>query len=537
MEQEIINQKIEERKGDRTYSNIIVSLWRYGFENDDQTAVDVDDLQGVVAYVGKKLRDDVISEPNVSIHVQGKCEDLSDKYIYGKSETYQTDDRNGVCADGDPMSVRYKRIDTGKVFKMKTGKFFRRLIDEMHPELPEPVRVYFCEQLSAMYRAGHAEDGRYKLTLDRDFEKIYTGYYFGSCMADKGQWKFYRDSSPDALAAGLWDGDRLVARCIVWNATDADTGEKIRLAERQYGDNSETRRQLVYLLAEQHKIDGHKQFEAGCYDGRNYVMLDGKSLRDRHLYVTCTAREGDVQSFQDSFRYLSFGEERAYNWEDADYDVDIATTDRCIGGRCDDPEDGEIDGSQRYVERDNEWYNRDSTVYMDYRGEWAHEDDCYYSEQEDDNILCDDAVQLYDEEYCQRDNARLIEAGEHEGEYAYYEDDDLKRDYQGRYVLADDCEEIFAGRYAGSFVPKNEADELEPRFYGEDHFMPSDSDETTLTESYELILTDDSVELGGCVYHKSEVVKAMNRQLREFQWCLRDDCVEIRGTYYLMDVA
>lgn len=536
MEQEELIRKIEERKGDRTYSNIITALWAYGFENGDDEAVAVDDLQGVVNYVGKRFRDDAVGEPNVSIRVQGKAEDLSDKYVFAKSEVYHTDDSNGVCVDGDPLSIRYVKNDANRIFKMKCGKFFRRLIDEVHPEFPEPVRVYFAEQLSAMYRAGHASDGRYRLTLDDDFETIYSVDGFGSCMTHKGQWDYYADSTPDALAAGLWDGDKLIARCIVWNKVydDDDESKVYRLAERQYGINSEARRQLVYLLAEQGKIDGHKQFEAGCYDSRSYVLLDGTRLNDRHLYVRCTAEPGDTLSFQDGFRFLNFSEERAMNWE-GDYDCDLATTNSRVPGNSNDVEDGDTDGDMRYVARDGEWFHDDHTRYLDYRQEWCHEDDCVYSEWTDQYYLNDDATCLYNDEYCHDDSARRIEAGEHEGDYAYYEDDDLVRDYDDRYVLIQDCYELTHGVHEGAYAPCDECEELDERFYGMCAYALRD--ETLETFNCETILENDAVEIDGCYYHKDDCVRAFDRRARKFVDAIPDDCVEIRGTYYLMCVA
>lgn len=540
MTEQEINQKIEERKGDRMYSNIITSLWRYGFENGDDAAVEVDDLQGVVNYVGKRFRDDYVGEPNIKIFVQGKKDDyFSMKFIYAKSETYKTDDRDGVCADGDPLSIRYARIESGRIFKMKCGKFVRRLVDEMYPELPEPVRVYFTEQLSAMYRAGHAADGRYTLTLDKDFARIYDGgHHFGSCMAGKGQWKFYRDSMPDAQAAGLWDGDRLIARCIVWNAKDADTGEVYRLAERQYGDNAEARRQLIYLLAEKQKIDGHKQFEAGCYDNRSYVLLNGESLRNKHLYVDCTAEPGDTLSFQDGFRYLNFDEERAYNYEEALYDADLATTHPVVPGG--DSDEDEHDG-QTWVEADQEWYDDDDVHWLEYRNEYRHCEDCDWSECEDRYLYDGDATPLYDNDYCHNDNAVEIEAGTNQGEYAHCDDSDLSFDYADRRVLISDCYELTHGEHKGALAPTEECVGLDHEIYGygsgEFKTPYALECETVETESGYRILDEDAVEVNGRTYHKDECVRAMDRRERAFVDALPDDCVEICGTYYLMCVA
>ena len=528
MEQEIINQKIEERKnGNNVYSNIVTALWRWGFENGNDDAVACESLTDVVNFVGKRFRDDACQEPNVTIHVQGKCEDLSDKYIYAHSEVYKTDERNGVCADGDPLSIRYVKLDNGRVLKMRCGKFFRRLVDERCPEFPEPVRVYFVEQLAAMYRAGHAADGRFRLTLDRDFEKIYEVEGFGSCMTGKGNWTFYEESSPDAQAAALWDGDELVARCIVWNATDDDSGKTYRLAERQYGKNDEVKRQLVYLLAEQNKIDGHKEFNSSCSDNRRFVLLNGEKLEDRHLSVRCDADEGDRCSYQDSFRYLNVMEGRAYNY-DCGYDYDLATTESYIERDEDDePDDGEYDGGQRYVAYDGEWYDDDNCVYISYRGEWRHQDDCVYSECEDRDILESDAISLYDNDYCLDDNAVQLRAGESQGKWAYKNDEELVCTTDGRSALRGECIA------------------LDEDIYGDERFVPADEGGFVETDAYctygSYILEKDAVYLDEVccdddARHRDDkdIVRAFIFDPDGMRCGYVDKCnaVEIQGTWY-----
>lgn len=543
MEHEELVKRIEERKGERTYSNIITSLWAWGFENDCQDAVDVDDLQGVVNFVGKRFRDNAWDSPNVRIHVKGKVSDLSDKYIYAKSEVYKTDDRNGVCADGDPLSVRYVKLDANRVFKMKCGKFFRRLVDETQPTLPENVRVYFSEQLSAMFRLGHADSKRYTLTLDRDFEQIYSAHSeFGSCMNDKGQWKFYRDSSPDAQAAGLWENGKLVARCVVFLATDDDSGEQFRLAERQYGKNDEVKRHLVYLLAEQGKIDGHKQFGSSYSDIRRYVLLDGTDLSSRHLYVRCTAKPGDICSFQDGFIYLNFDDELARNWSGPNYDVNLSSTQRNIpGAEGQDGERGTEDNGHEgeiFVAADGEWYDEDNVYYLEYRNEFRHSDDIRYSEWEDRDLYYDDATTLYDNDCCHYENAVEIEVGDHENEFAYCEDEHLGFDYEGRRVLDEDCHEIFAGRNKGKWCVREDCVALSEDFYPEDSFMAYDSDEICDTCQGDTILKEDAVEICGETYHKDDdYVLAADTRNRCMVAAHEDDCVLISGTYYLMSVA
>lgn len=51
------------------------------------------------------------------------------KNIY-RSANYYTDDYKGVCEDGDYRAIRYVNAENGRVFKMKIGKLYRKLILE-----------------------------------------------------------------------------------------------------------------------------------------------------------------------------------------------------------------------------------------------------------------------------------------------------------------------------------------------------------------------------------------------------------------------
>ena len=57
------------------------------------------------------------------------------------SATYRTDDYKGVCEDGDYNAIRYVNTENGRVFKMKIGKFYRKLIleTEFGKTLPDKV--------------------------------------------------------------------------------------------------------------------------------------------------------------------------------------------------------------------------------------------------------------------------------------------------------------------------------------------------------------------------------------------------------------
>lgn len=71
------------------------------------------------------------------------------KNIY-RSANYYTDDYKGVCEDGDYRAIRYVNAENGRVFKMKIGKLYRKLILEtaFGRTLPEQVITYLCEEIA-----------------------------------------------------------------------------------------------------------------------------------------------------------------------------------------------------------------------------------------------------------------------------------------------------------------------------------------------------------------------------------------------------
>ncbi len=71
-----------------------------------------------------------------------------------KSMQYEVMD-GGLCFDGDFKAVRYRNRENDKIYKMKAGKFMRRLIDEnpFGAILPEQVKVWMCEDFTERWIA------------------------------------------------------------------------------------------------------------------------------------------------------------------------------------------------------------------------------------------------------------------------------------------------------------------------------------------------------------------------------------------------
>jgi hypothetical protein len=128
------------------------------------------------------------------------------------SPLYYLDGREGLCEDRDYKAIRYCRRDTGRVYKMKAGRFFRHLIGETHigDVLPESAILWMCEEFQRDWetytRAKLPPVESLELHVDDNFDKIYDGRHllgnFGSCMVDEDRHEFY-ENSVDAKAAYL----------------------------------------------------------------------------------------------------------------------------------------------------------------------------------------------------------------------------------------------------------------------------------------------------------------------------------------------
>lgn len=137
------------------------------------------------------------------------------------SALYYTDDYNGLCEDGDNGSIRYVSVETGRVFKMKIGKFYRKIILETSfgKTLPEQVVTYLCEEIVrdwGSYSLGCLPQN--KLFVNKDFRRIYDSSIcvgdFHSCMVDDGYHTFYEDAVKASAAYLEDENEKIIARCL-----------------------------------------------------------------------------------------------------------------------------------------------------------------------------------------------------------------------------------------------------------------------------------------------------------------------------------
>ena len=298
---------------------------------------------------------------------------------------YDTDDFQGICEDGDYRSIRYVNRERQRVFKMRAGKFLRKIIEE-HADidalLPEQVKIWVCEDFAERWKA-HAQNiiagDKYTLHVDKNFADIYNGRKckgnFGSCMVNDGYWTFYRDSV-DASAAYLTDAEGLiVSRCIVYNAVRDSLGNTLRLAERQYSSesNDTLKMLLVQRLIDGGHIDGYKRVGADCHSPEAFVACDGNPLKSYSLEIDCNLEDYRVVSYQDSFKWYDDYDKVSRNYGSSG-EGNLSVT----GGRLEEDEDDH---------EDDRW--------SDYHDEWIPEDDAYYIDSRDDYFYSNEIVYAY----------------------------------------------------------------------------------------------------------------------------------------------
>ena len=327
------------------------------------------------------------------------------------SNTYAMDGRSGICVDGDFGGYRYKNMQReGRVFKMKIGKMYRHLIDltRLGSVLPESVKLYLCEEMTREWEAYAASRIPDDLTLhiDDDFQSIYDcdgerscEGGFGSCMQDAGpHWEFYVDAVK-AKAAYLTRGEddpvtgkmaRIVARCVIFTDVKRhDTGEIIRVAERQYSyDCDETlQRVLIQKLKDGGHIDAYKKTGAGCSDSRAIVDINGNSMSDVLLSIECNLEDGDYLSYQDSFKWYDEKNNIAYNRDT-----------------------GEVSPWDEWINSNNgEWINEDDAVWVESRQDYFYDNQTHYGYRGyrrngvwrwiDEDFFEDDCIYIEDEYY------------------------------------------------------------------------------------------------------------------------------------------
>ena len=419
------------------------------------------------------------------------------------SSNYRLDDLDGIPEDGSIGFIRYVRVENndngdGHVYKMKAGKYFSAILEynSLWRVLAPQVKTYFLEELVSQWNA-HLIDkcgSDYELHVDDRFDKIYNNGYcrgdFHSCMGSEGFHSFYEEAV-EAQAAYLTNemGD-IVARCVIFtNVKDQDdpSAKPLRLAERQYSTecDDDLKRALVNKLIAGNYIDGYKRVGADCHDTKNFVLIDGTSLRKKHLYIDCVI-DGCKVSYQDSFKFYNESRGVAYNTECSDYDYDLSVT------------DGELE--ERYWDEYNERYCSEiRQVYWQGRAidtdcddlsdfvwviefdEYIHRDEIVRCPNCDCNMpdpeLYSDTFDMHhsditDEYYCCND-CRL------KAEREYKEENWISSDYSGNFYENDDEAVRFfvwdGDDYDGDhWVGNDEVDYLVGRgwliLYGEDYY-------------------------------------------------------------------
>ena len=384
------------------------------------------------------------------------------------SATYETDENEGLCEDGDLKAVRYVNRKNGKAFKMKAGKLYRSLVLEtaFGKTLPEQVLTYLSERFAAKWQAyAMGKQPRMEVYVNRDFRRIYSSECcegeFDSCMMDEDYYDFY-ENAVDASAAYIENKDgKVIARCIIYNRVEDQDGRIWRLAERQYASNSNDvlKRALLNLLIEGGHIDGYKKVGAGCGDARAFVSIAGESLSDRKFRIRCDLDYDEPLSYQDSFKYYDEHNRIADNYGCGSLSLDI--TSGCLEDsdeRCYDDYHGYHCRETRTVyvhgrEYECDENNLEDFIWIDRIKEYHHEDDVsncgecdeyyldtdgYYSEITDGNYCCPDckekAETLYKEEnwYYSDYDGEYFEEEEDIGYYLHWNWE--REDYEERTI-------------------------------------------------------------------------------------------------------
>lgn len=394
------------------------ALLKYCREHNDYTLLHIYNM----ADLQKKVFEAIIKSGEDDEKLSYRVELIGKTYY---SSHYQTDESKGVCEDLDKSSVRYINVERNRVFKMRAGKFMRELILEtetgklLSPSVVNWISGDIFTQQWHTYTHGKSPD--MELHINNEFWKIYDSGYckgdFGSCMVDEDRTSFYHDSVK-AKATYITDKTGLiVARAILFTDVTDQDGKKWRLLERQYssGGDDVLKRLLIDKLIQGDYIDGYKIVGASCHEANAFVDIHGNSLSDKKFEIDCDLELEDTLSYQDSFKWYSYNQNKAYNYENSHYSYNLDTTDLNLYGDTDDEEDdGEWDDYHQYhcsetrlcyqhgreVWVDSE--NLEDFVWIESKQEYHHENDCVCCNECQTNTLLDDAIcsEITEEYYC-----------------------------------------------------------------------------------------------------------------------------------------
>lgn len=425
------------------------------------------------------------------------------------STAYYTDEHNGICEDRDYRAIRYVRREDSRVFKMKAGRFFRHLIGETYigEVLPESAILWMCEEFQREWEAYSRRIlppiDEMELHVDDDFAKIYDGTNlygnFHSCMTDEGHYPFYEEAV-DAKAAYLTRADGMImARCIIFTkVTDDNTGEIVRLAERQYSSECDDtlKHDLINALIKGGHIDGYKKIGAGCGESTAFVSISGESWSGRHFSIRCDRGVDDIISYQDSFKFMNVDDGIAYNYHTSDFDCRLDTTSMYLEGR-------------NYDEYNNE-YTFDEVTSVFANGRWMTcsdqllDDDFYYIEG--DGYIHEDYIS-----HCPRCGEAFIDDTYH---FPYA--DRAYSEITEEYYCCPSCRDFAEDEYKKENWTWSEYDG--EYFEDEDDvtkFINEDGDEQSISwdSLRAMIATESVIQVGERYYHIDWAIEILERNI------------------------
>lgn len=383
------------------------------------------------------------------------------------SNIYETDGQEGICIDGDFSAYRYVNKERdNRVYKMKVGKMYRHLMDilDFGRSVPEPVKLWMCEEITRRWEAyaqSKMPTSEVELHVDDNFESIYSdsdcnNVDFRSCMQDdyEEHWRFY-EHSVTAKAAYLTeggeigDGGYVVARCVLFTeVTREDTGEVIRVAERQYSAEGDEvlQRLLIQKLLDGGHIDAYKKTGAGCGDARAFVDKDGNDMSNVKMHIRCKLCPDDHLAYQDSFKWYDAGSFVAYNYSNINATYDLASTDDYFEGGC-------------YSEYNEEYIPEDEAYFVDTRSDYFWNDQVVYAHvlnrhsggYYQEYCFEDDCIEIGDDHYyagrnCEDYSSYGIGVCERCGEY-YLAEDGYYSELLGEDFCCEDCMERAERKY------------------------------------------------------------------------------------------
>lgn len=396
------------------------ALLKYCREHNDYALLRICDM----ADLQKKTVEAILSSGKNDEKLPHKVELIGETYYSSK---YETDEFRGLCEDLDKHSIRYINVERNRVFKMRAGKFMRELILETEiGKLLSPCVVNWIAgdvftQHWCTYTHGYTSG--IELHVNDEFEKIYDSDYckgdFNSCMVDRNRTSFYRDSVKSKAAYITDKTGLIVARSILFTEVTDQDGRKWRLLERQYSSEGDDalKRLLVDKLIQEDYIDGYKVIGASCHDAISFVDVCGNSLSDRKFEIDCDLDMEDTLSYQDSFKWYGYNQNKAYNYENSSFSYTLDTTDLNLYGDTDEDEDEDESLWDEYHQYDcddttlcylhgNEINvdseNLDDFVWIESKEEYHHKDDCVCCDNCGENLLEDDAEysEVTEEHYC-----------------------------------------------------------------------------------------------------------------------------------------